>query len=60
MIRLQNLLEYLSESDGLSVISLHSPERMVNRAEILTTDTIPDTGTLYLSAGRNTLKSHRL
>ncbi|MCD8151519.1 MAG: hypothetical protein LUD71_00270 [Clostridiales bacterium] len=60
MIRLQNLLENLSESDGLAVTSLHSPERMVNRAEILTTDTIPDTGTLYLSAGRNTLKSHRL
>ncbi|MCD8157114.1 MAG: helix-turn-helix domain-containing protein [Clostridiales bacterium] len=60
MIRLQNLLENLSESDGLAVTSLHNPERMVNRAEILTTDTIPDTGTLYLSAGRNTLKSHRL
>ncbi|MCD8232673.1 MAG: helix-turn-helix domain-containing protein [Clostridiales bacterium] len=60
MIRLNDLLGKIRETENISFSSVHTPDRMVNRVEFLTTDTVPDTETLYLVNGRNTLKNHHL
>ncbi len=60
MIKLNELLQKISETENLTLTGIHSPDRMINRVEFLTTDTVPDTETLYLVNGRNTLKNRHL